>query len=86
MPVYQPAFDSYAQFSFVRDPEPYQVPLSKARSLFVEGRNIGDEYRYIIDRKYSTKYPGNMLQRPGLLLNPWAIRQTATAQQLPDAK
>ena len=45
------------------------------------GRNIGDEYRYIIDRKFARKYPGNMLERPSLLLNPWAIRSTETGQQ-----
>ena len=82
---YQPAFNAYRQFSRIRDPEPYLVPLSKGRSLFVEGRNIGDEYRYIIDRKYAAKYPGNTLVRPSLLLNPWAIRQTQTSQQAPTA-
>ncbi len=47
-------------------------------SLYVVGRDIGDEYRYILDRKYAKKYPGNMLTRPSLLLNPWAIRRTET--------
>ncbi|MEM7392519.1 MAG: hypothetical protein AAF492_09225, partial [Verrucomicrobiota bacterium] len=45
------------------------------------GRKIGDEYRYILDRKYAKKYPGNMLKRPGLLLNPWAIRKTEAGQE-----
>ena len=82
---YQPAFNAYANLATVRDPEPYQIPRSRALSLFVEGRNIGDEYRYIIDRKYAHKYPGLMLKRPGLLLNPWAIRQTQTTDQRPEA-
>ncbi len=30
--------------------------------------DIGDEYRYILDRKYAKKYPGNMLRRPGLVV------------------
>ena len=47
----------------------------------MEGRSIGDEYQYIIDRRYATKFPGNMLRRPSLLLNPWAIRKTETSQQ-----
>ncbi|HKD37081.1 MAG TPA: hypothetical protein VKB78_09780, partial [Pirellulales bacterium] len=42
---------------------------------------IGDEFRYIIDRRFAHKYPGNMLERPSLLLNPWAIRSTETGQQ-----
>ncbi len=54
-------------------------------NLFVSGRAIGDEYRYILDRRYSKTYPGNMLTRPGLLLNPWEVRSTdlsiQTAQQ-----
>jgi hypothetical protein len=52
-----------------------------AATQYESGRSIGDEYRYIIDRRYAAKYPGNMLARPGLLLNPWAIRSTDTGQQ-----
>lgn len=47
-------------------------------NLYSGGRDIGDEYRYILDRRYATKYPGNMLTRPGLLLNPWETRTTDT--------
>ncbi|MCE2694245.1 MAG: hypothetical protein LW645_08265 [Verrucomicrobiaceae bacterium] len=45
-------------------------------NLFSAGREIGDEYRYILERRYSKLFPGNMLTRPGLLLNPWEIRST----------
>ncbi|MFM7182797.1 MAG: hypothetical protein ACKO2G_15220 [Verrucomicrobiales bacterium] len=45
-------------------------------NLYSAGRQIGDEYRYILERRYGKIYPGNMLTRPGLLLNPWAIRDT----------
>ena len=55
------------------------------QSLYVSGRDIGDEYRYILERKFATKFPGNMLARPGLLLNPWAIRKTDTGVQLAQA-
>ena len=57
------------------------VTTPKQDSSFVEGRNIGDEYRYILDRKYAPKLPGNMLTRPGLLLNPWAVSKTETGEQ-----
>ena len=50
-------------------------------SLYAQGRNIGDEYRYIIDRKYARKFAGNMLPRPSAILNPWAIRKTETGKQ-----
>ena len=45
-------------------------------NLYSAGREIGDEYRYILERRYAKLFPGNMLTRPGLLLNPWEIRST----------
>ncbi|HEV7867581.1 MAG TPA: hypothetical protein VGO90_07855, partial [Chthoniobacteraceae bacterium] len=57
----------------------------KLPNLFSSGRAIGDEYRYIIERRYSAKYPGNMLTRPGLLLNPWETRKTDTEELLQQA-
>ena len=48
----------------------------KLPSLFAAGRDIGDEYRYILERRYSKIFPGNMLARPGLILNPWEVRST----------
>jgi len=65
---YVPEYDVFAKLSSVRGPEPYLFQQSPAESVYLTGRNIGDEYRYIIDRKYATKFPGNMLDRPSLLL------------------
>ncbi len=48
----------------------------KYPNLYSAGREIGDEYRYIIERRYAQRFPGNMLTRPGLLLNPWEKRST----------
>ncbi len=45
-------------------------------NLFAAGRAIGDEYRYILERRYAKLFPGNMLPRAGLLLNPWEVRST----------
>ncbi len=56
--------------------------LPAVDSLYVAGRDIGDEYRYILDRRSARRFPGNMLARPGLLLNPWAIRETDTGEML----
>ncbi|MEI8195829.1 MAG: hypothetical protein WCI73_07970, partial [Phycisphaerae bacterium] len=55
--------------------------LPPQTSLYESGRTIGDEYRYILDRKYAAKFPGNMLDRPGILLSPWAVRGTETSEQ-----
>lgn len=49
-------------------------------NLFLAGRQIGDEMRYILERRYAAKFPGNMLARPGLLLNPWEKRSTEDAR------
>jgi hypothetical protein len=78
---YWPAFPVFAHLSRVRDAESAWAAPKKLDALYVEGRNIGDEYRYIIDRRYATKFPGNMLERPSLLLNPWPIRTTETGTQ-----
>ena len=64
----------------------YQPPIttltrSAFRNLYLSGRDIGDEYRYILERREQEPLPGNMLARPGLLLNPWAIRDTDTGAQ-----
>jgi hypothetical protein len=45
-------------------------------NLYLSGRRIGDEFRYILERRYQEKLPGNLLERPEILLNPWAIRDT----------
>jgi len=51
--------------------------LAEPRSRFESGRVISDEYRYILARRRSPSFVGNMLQRPGVLLNPWAVSDTS---------
>ena len=77
---YLPAYSLYDRMvtGFV---EPGAAELGRTLSIYMAGRKIGDEYRYILERKYATKFPGNMLKRPGLLLNPWAIRKTDAGEQ-----
>ncbi|MGB0775101.1 MAG: hypothetical protein ACPGUY_04600, partial [Akkermansiaceae bacterium] len=36
----------------------------------VNGRTLSDEYRYILERRQAKHFPGNMLERPSLLLHP----------------
>jgi hypothetical protein len=61
------------------DREPYQIFKPKPISEYGLGREIGSEQRYILERKYATKFPGNMLRRPELLLNPWAVQPSGGA-------
>ena len=65
---------------------PLHPPLSEVKlraniSHYLSGRNIGDEYRYILERKYARKFAGNMLKRPSLLLAPWSLRKTDTGTE-----
>jgi hypothetical protein len=48
---------------------------------YVEERDIGEELQYIIDRQYAEKFPGNLLNPPSMLINPWAVRSTQTGTQ-----
>lgn len=79
---YVPAFSAFADLGTVRDAELEGMIPARAESVYLTGRNIGDEYRYVLERRGQKKYPGNMLERPGLLLNPWAVRTTETGEQL----
>lgn len=79
---YLPAFSLFDDLGRVRAAELYAFVPGRVDSVYVTGRNIGDEYRYILDRKYAQKFPGNTLERPSLLLNPWAVRSTQTDVQI----
>lgn len=71
--VPEPALFDQKQFTRF---EPAWSTPDKLPSLFSAGREIGDEYRYILERRYTKIFPGNMLPRPGLILNPWEVRST----------
>ncbi|MBI5538354.1 MAG: hypothetical protein HY898_36865 [Deltaproteobacteria bacterium] len=78
---YRPAYDAFEALDRPRLTEPRALSVTPPLSRYVSGRDIGDEYRYILERKLSKIHPGNMLARPGLLLNPWAVRKTDTGIQ-----
>jgi len=75
---FEPAYSAYGDLAGIQSPNPYAIVNPRPSSQYEAGRDIGDELRYIIDRKFAHKFPGNMLERPSLLLNPWAIRKTET--------
>lgn len=78
---YLPTFSPFSSLGTITDPEPYLMTIPAVESYYVAGRAIGDEFSYIINRKYATRFPGNTLKRPSLLLNPWAVRTTSTGNQ-----
>ena len=50
-------------------------------SAYVSDLRLGDEYQYVLRRRYLQKYPGVMLPKPGLLLNPWETEETTNQVQ-----
>lgn len=59
--------------------------LNQGYALYTSGRQIGDEYRYVLERRFAAKFPGNMLERPSLLLNPWSLEETHAEQEAAQA-
>ena len=78
---YQPAYDLFDRLGAAAAARPLCQPWQPARAYYESGRDIGDEYRYILDRQQARTFPGNMLERPGLLLNPWALRATESDKE-----
>ena len=79
---FEPRFDEFPVLASVGDVEPVVINRGHLQSTYVAGRDIGEEYQYILDRQYASKYPGVMLTRPTMLLNPWAIRTTDNTVQV----
>ncbi len=74
-----PGIDAFTALGNAPGLEPLIGQPSRLRSLYVSGRTLGEEYRYVLERRTAKKFPGSMLPRPGLLLNPWALRTTETS-------
>jgi hypothetical protein len=76
-----PDFSLFAELCGMQNNEGEMLRLLAPESKYLSGRNIGDEYKYILERKYAKIFAGNMLKRPGLLLNPWSLRKTDTSRK-----
>ena len=47
---------------------------------YISGRDLGDKIRYVLDRRHAPHRPGNLLERPSLLLNPWSEKETVNRE------
>ncbi|MFT7486902.1 MAG: hypothetical protein ACI9F9_002759, partial [Candidatus Paceibacteria bacterium] len=74
-----PTYDAYANLLPTAGHSLRAREVKPVRSTYNAARQIGDEYRYILERRFAKKYPGNMLQRPGLLLNPWSVNDSTNS-------
>ena len=75
---YVPPFDLFEDLNVVHSPHSIYRAIKPPHTHYIAMRDIGDEYRYVLERKYAEKFSGNMLSRPELLLNPWSVRGTET--------
>ena len=50
---------------------------------FQEASRLGDEMRYILERRAAKTFPGSMLPRPGLLANRWSEDDIVQTRQNP---
>jgi len=70
---YLPAFDLYEGLRNYTRSTASATNMGLRVSTFNAGRKLSDEYRYVMERRFAQKFPGNMLERPSLLLNPRAL-------------
>lgn len=77
---YLPTYHPFARLAGHRIDEPFVVGFDRPASIYHAGRRLGDEYRYVLERRFAKKYPGNMLDRPSLLLNPMTLSEFSSNQ------
>ena len=54
----------------------------KWTNFYLSNRKLGDEFRYVFDRKYTQRFMGNQLDRPSLLLKRNFIRDTTFNEEV----
>lgn len=73
-----PPFDAFTAFAPPSADERRVQDWSGPESFYEATRYLSDEQRYVLERRQAHKFPGNMLQRPTLLLDPWTLEETDT--------
>jgi hypothetical protein len=76
---YAPEHDLFAELADVPRPAPRGAHIRVPASRFADERQLPQEVRYVLERDASRALPGNLAERPSLLLNPWAMRDTQTS-------
>lgn len=76
-----PDFDPFQALAAVRGPEPWLFSRGAFTSAYVNGRDLGDEITYVLRRRAARAFTGAMLDRPSVLLHPWATADTNTTRQ-----
>lgn len=67
-------FNNATFFPAADNPFAIATPIA----VYTPGRFIGDEARYVFDRRHAGRFTGNMLERPSLFIAPWSPGETKT--------
>ncbi|HWB01902.1 MAG TPA: tetratricopeptide repeat protein [Verrucomicrobiales bacterium] len=78
---FQPKFDASDSLGTIHVNPPSAARSPWLPSVYLSSRNIGDEYRYVLERRGAVRFAGNLLPRPGILINPWQISETQTDKE-----
>ena len=68
VPTLNPAQQSRFDYPPLRE-----RPRRRTSSFYIDSLQLDEEYSYILQRQHATKYPGNLLPQPTLLVHPWEI-------------
>ncbi|GIW98250.1 MAG: hypothetical protein KatS3mg111_1583 [Pirellulaceae bacterium] len=55
---------------------PGEQARNRSRNAWVDSLRVDEEYGYILERHRASKFPGNLLPQPSLLLYPWEVATT----------
>ncbi len=50
-------------------------------SFYLNSLKLDEEYQYVLQRQFLSKYIGNLLPQPSVILNPWELAVTQNASQ-----
>lgn len=76
--AFVPEHDALVELSHGGLRAPARSRFRTRPSAYESGRVLGEEVRYVLDRQAAEAIPGNLLERPALILNPWSLRTTTT--------
>lgn len=78
---YIPEYDAADLCAAVPRPGVSRMDVPILKSAHYTSRNLSEEQRYVLDRRYAAARQGNTLTPPTLLLNPWAVDTTKTVRK-----
>jgi hypothetical protein len=73
----KPSIDSFSTIEFAKSAQDNQVfPFKKWDNIYLSNKKLGDEYRYVFNRRNAKRFIGNTLERPQLVLKRLKVRET----------